>query len=108
MLTRGDDKRPKFFVKGPIVVLAAIAALAAVVEIVIIADQVRETRNPLGPIMINSKANIWRTAVGLPAVHADACKFGLQIALVALVVFEPSRRELTKVFRFWILKQNHS
>lgn len=104
MLTGSNDIRSKFFVDGPIAILAAVAASTAVIEIIVITHQVRETRNPLGPIVINAKVEIWRAAIRLTAVHTDPCKLTLQKALITSVVFELPGRELTMVSGLWILK----
>ncbi len=108
MLTGGDDKGSCFFIKRPIVVFAAIATSTAVVEIVVITNQVSETPNSLGPIVINAEIQIRRTAIRLAAVHTNACKFSLQIAFIGPVVFEPAGSEPPTVFCLGILKQHHS
>lgn len=61
----------------PVIALAAIAAAAAVIQIFVGANQVGETRNPLGSIVVNAKVQIRCAAIGLSAVHTQAHKLCL-------------------------------
>lgn len=108
MLTGGDDKRPFRFIKRPIVSFATIATSAAVIEIVVITEQVGETLYPLGSIVINAKVQIRRTAIWLAAVHANARKLSLQVAFIGPVVLEPAGSKPPTVFSLRVLKQRHS
>lgn len=67
-----DDIGPDVFVAGPVVILSAVAVAAAVIQITVGANQVAESGDAFGFVVVYAESYIWRAAVGLAAIYAHA------------------------------------
>lgn len=100
--------RSEFFVNRPVIILSTIAVTAAIIQILIVADQACETRDALWPVMIDTKVEIWCATVRLATVNTYSGKLCLQPTLISPVVLELPRRKFALVFAFRVLKNRHS
>ena len=97
MVARIHNVRTDVLVRGPKIVLSAVAVGAAIVQITVLASQVPKAGNRLWLVVIDAKVEVGAPTIRLSTIHANAAEIALQPAFIGLVAPECTRLKLSNM-----------